>query len=268
MSNIISISDLSTTEVNLRKIAEEQEDKLQSALAMACTEETKKAVKNTRAELNKQFSEYEFERKTRTAEYEKPLKEFKAMYDKYIANPFKEADKALKHKIDDVENQQKAEKYEKVSSHANELKTAYSLDWLDIERVMPNVTLSASETSLKSTVAERLDKIKSEVECINNLSDSTEVFAEYIKVLNLAQAKMIVVERKHAVEQAKKQQEAAQQADQVKQKAEEKVEVFAPPTMEEPPEEVKKYRMTFTVTGTLEQLKMLKAFMIENNIEY
>ena len=136
MSNIISISDLSTTEANLRKIAEEQEDKLQSALAMACTEETKKAVKNTRAELNKQFSEYESERKIRTAEYEKPLKEFKAMYDKYIATPFKEADKALKTKIDQVEALQKDEKREAVESYAKELIQAYALDWLDVSRIM------------------------------------------------------------------------------------------------------------------------------------
>ena len=34
------------------------------------------------------------------------------------------------------------------------------------------------------------------------------------------------------------------------------------------PEEEKKYTMTFTVSGTMEQLKALKAFMIENNINF
>lgn len=265
MSNIISISDLSTTEVNLRKIAEEQEDKLQSALAMACTEETKKAVKNTRAELNKQFSEYESERKTRTAEYEKPLKEFKAMYDKYIATPFKEADKALKTKIDQVESLQKDEKREAVESYAKELIQAYALDWLDVSRIMPNVTLSASEKSLKKEVKEAVGRIKSDVDCVNASSDNSELMAEYMKCLNLAQAKMTVVERQHAIEAAEKATAEYTKQEQIKQEVVERIEQLAPPVEVE---EVKTYTMTFTVNGTMEQLKSLKAFMLENNIKF
>lgn len=267
MSNIISISDLSTTEVNLRKIAEEQEDKLQSALAMACTEETKKAVKNTRAELNKQFSEYESERKTRTAEYEKPLKEFKAMYDKYIATPFKEADKALKTKIDQVESLQKDEKREAVESYAKELIQAYALDWLDVSRIMPNVTLSASEKSLKKEVKEAVGRIKSDVDCVNASSDNSELMAEYMKCLSLSQAKMAVVERQHAIEAAEKAKTAYNQQEELDREAEKRIEQLAPPTVETEKEE-KTYQMTFTVSGTIEQLKALKAFMIANNINF
>lgn len=266
-NEIISIHDLGTTEKNLIEISEKCKEQIKAAQAMACTEETKKAVKNTRAELNKQFSEYEAERKNRTAEYEKPLKEFKAMYDKYIANPFKEADKALKQKIDDVENQQKSDKKETLVAYAEELKAAYALNWLDINRVLPNITLSASLASLKSTVSEKLGKIKEDTECIETMSDGAELFSEYMKTLNLAQAKLIVVERKHAVEAAEKAQAAQRKREEIKQEAEEKVEAFAPPVIEEPPQEVKKYQMTFTVTGTLEQLKALKFYMIENNIE-
>ena len=267
MSNIISISDLSTTEANLRKIAEEQEDKLQSALAMACTEETKKAVKNTRAELNKQFSEYESERKTRTAEYEKPLKEFKAMYDKYIATPFKEADKALKTKIDQVESLQKDEKREAVESYAKELIQAYALDWLDVSRIMPNVTLSASEKSLKKEVKEAVGRIKSDVDCVNAISDNSELMAEYMKCLSLSQAKMAVVERQHAIEAAEKATSVYTQQEQINQEVVERIEQLAPPTIVSEQEE-KTYSMTFTVSGTIEQLKALKAFMIENNINF
>ena len=267
--DIISINELSVTEINLKRISVEHKDQLENALKMACTEETKKAVKAYRAELNKLYGELENERKAVTAEYEKPLKEFKIMYDIYIAKPFKEADQALKQKIDEVETVQKDVKREAVESYAKELIQAYALDWLEVSRIMPSVTLSASEKSLKKAVKDAADKIKSEVDCINATSDNAELMAEYMECLNLAQAKLTVVERQHAIEQAEKAKTAYSQQEEIDREAEKRVEQLSPPTTaeEEKPEE-KKYTMTFTVSGTMEQLKALKAFMIENNIEF
>ena len=68
--DIISINELSVTEINLKRISAEHKDQLENALKMACTEETKKAVKAYRAELNKLYGELESERKAVTAEYE------------------------------------------------------------------------------------------------------------------------------------------------------------------------------------------------------
>ena len=267
MSNLLSISALEQTEANLIKINVECSQRIQVALNALCTEETKQSVKKLRAELNKEFSEYEAERKERTAEYEKPLKMFKDIYNRYIAEPFRNADIALKVKINDVETAQKEEKTLEVKEYANELKQAYSLDWLETERIMPNVTLSASVKSLKATVKEQLDKIKSDIDCIGVIDASGEMFAEYMKCLNLAQAKLTVVERQHAIEQAEKAKAAYNQQETVNREAEEKVDMLAPPEIV-PEQEEKTYQMTFTVNGTLEQLKALKAFMIENNINF
>lgn len=264
---IISITELSVTERNLKKISADISEKLETALNLACTEDTKKAVKKYRAELSKQFAEFEAERKEKTAEYEKPLKEFKAMYDEYIAVPFKRADQALKQKIDEVEKVQKDAKREAVENYARELIQAYALDWLDASRIIPNVILSASEKSLKKAVKDAADKIKSEVDCINAISDNAELMAEYMKCLNLAQAKLTVVERQHAIEQAEKARSAYIQQEEIYKEAEKKIEQLAPPTVETEQEE-KTYQMTFTVNGTIEQLKALKAFMIENNINF
>lgn len=269
MTEILSIVNLPKTEQALKEISERCKDRLKLAEQMACTEETKQAAKKLRAELNKEFSEYEAERKERTAEYEKPLKMFKDIYNQYIAEPFRNADIALKVKINDVETVQKEEKTLEVKEYANELKQAYSLDWLDTEMVMPNVTLSASVKSLKAAVKERLDKIKSDIDCIGVIDSSGEMFAEYMSCLDLAMAKIIVERRKKAVEEAEKAKAAYTQSEEVNRQAEKKIDMLAPPTTteEEKPEE-KKYTMTFTVSGTMEQLKALKAFMIENNIEF
>lgn len=267
MTDTISITELSTTEQSLQRIASQIEGRLSAALQMTCTEETKAAVKKYRAELSKQFAEFEAERKEKTAEYEKPLKQFKELYDRYITKPFKNADTALKIKISEVENVQRAEKTAAVEDYALELITAYSLSWLDVSRIMPNITLSASEKSLKKAVKDSADKIKADVDCINAISDNAELMAEYMKCLNLAQAKLTVVERQHAIEQAEKAKSAYIQQEEIYKEAEKKIEQLAPPEIV-PEQEEKTYSMTFTVSGTIEQLKALKAFMIDNNIDF
>ena len=265
MNDIISITELSVTEQALKQINAEQKQRLDGALQMACTEETKQAVKKYRTELKKTFEELEAERKEKTAEYEKPLKDFKAMYDEYISKPFKEADRALKTKIDEVEKTQKDTKRESVEVYAKELIQAYALTWLDVYQVMPNITLSASEKALKKQVKDTVDRIKSEVDCINAMSDSSEIMAEYMNCLNLADAQMIVTQRKKAIEQAEQAKAAYKEQEEVKQEVTERIEQLTPPVEVE---EEKTYTMTFTVSGTIEQLKALKAFMIANNINF
>ena len=227
----------------------------------------KQAVKKYRTDLKKEFEDLETERKEKTREYEKPLEEFKTVYNELITKPYKAADQALKNKIDEVETLQKNEKRQAVESYATELIQSYALDWLESSRIMPSVTLSASEKSLKKAVKDSADKIKADVDCINAISDNAELMAEYMKCLNLAQAKLTVVERQHAIEAAEKAKTAYNQQEEIDREAEKRVEQLAPPTVVSEQEE-KIHSMTFTVNGTIEQLKALKAFMIENNINF
>ena len=53
----------------------------------------------------------------------------------------------------------------------------------------------------------------------------------------------------------------------MKQKTEQKVEMLAPPVVEDKAKE-KEYKMSFTVHGTISQLKELKDFMLERGIRY
>jgi len=271
----ISIYDLSVTEKNLQRIAEECREKIEAAKAMACTEETKQAVKKTRTELKKKFEEYETERKVRTAEYEKPLKDFKTLYDKYIKIPFTEADAALKRKIDDVEDIQKLEKANNVMVYAIELIKAYSLDWLgpDVMRIMPKINLTDSETKLQKQVTATLDRIKKDVDYINKLESKDEILAEYMESLDMTQALDTVERRKQAILKAQQTSQTYTEQENIKHEVEETVTQLAPPVVEEetPEENISEmpvFQMTFTVTGTMQQLKALKAFLIENNIEF
>ena len=194
-----------------------------------------------------------------------PYEAFNEVYKECVTVPFKKADTELKAKIDSVEDGLKASKRENVLKFAEELKASYALDWLNINRVMPNITLSASESSLMQKVSDELDRINDDVQAITDI----EVLAEYKKSLNLAQAQTIVNNRRREIEEARLEAERKAQQEEVKQETVKKVETLAPPVVEEKPpkEEVKLYRMTFTVSGTKEQLKALKAFIIDNNIQ-
>lgn len=268
IDGIIVVKQLPVIEERLKDVKTDIESRTSAAVAMDCTEENYKDVKKIRAELNKEYKEYEDFRKAVKKTVETPYKNFEEVFKECVTDSFKAADSKLKAKINNVEDSLKAQKRDNVLKFAEELKASYSLDWLNLNRVMPNVTLSTSESSLIQKASDTLEKINMECECIND----PEIFAEYKKTLNLAQAKMTVMNRRKEIEQAKSESERKAKQEEAKQEAEKKVEMLAPPVVEEslpqpPKEEVKLYRMTFTVNGTKEQLKALKAFIIDNNIQ-
>ena len=265
IDNIIEIKQLPVITERLRELKEDIESRTTAAVAMDCTEDTYKEIKKIRADLKKECKEYEDRRIAVKKAINAPYEAFNEVYKECVTVPFKKADTELKAKIDSVEDGLKASKRENVLKFAEELKASYSLDWLNINRVMPNVTLSASESSLIEKVSDALDKINEDCQCI----DDPEIFAEYKKSLNLAQSNLIVANRRKEVEEARLEAERKAHQEKIKQETEKKVEMLAPPVVEEKPpkEEVKLYRMTFTVSGTKEQLKALKAFIIDNNIQ-
>ena len=210
MDNIIEVKQLPIIEEHLKSLKSAIEKKTSTALKMVCTEDTVKEIKKIRASLTKEFTELETRRKEVKAQLETPYQEFYKVYQDCVSTPFKQADAELKRKVNDVENELKSTKRNKLIDYANELKAAYALDWLNIERILPNVTLSASLTSLKQTVADKLDGINSDCQCISAIGESSlAVLVEYKKSLNLSQAQLIVSEREKEVQKAKSDAEIA-----------------------------------------------------------
>lgn len=265
IDNIIEVKQLPIIVERLKELKEDIESRTSAAVAMECTEENYKDIKKVRADLNKECKEYEDRRKAVKKAINAPYEAFEEVYKECVTKPFKTADGELKAKIDNIEYGLKKQKHDKVLNFAEELKDSYSLGWLNINRIMPNVTLSASESSLIQKVSDELDKINTDVQAITDI----EVLAEYKKSLNLAQSSLIVANRRKEIEEARLEAERKAHQEEIKQETEKKVEMLAPPVVEEKPskEEVKIYRMTFTVSGTKEQLKALKAFIIDNNIQ-
>ena len=263
-NDLITVKQLPVIEERLHELKNDITERVKAAVTLDCTEDTVKEIKKIRAEFNKEFAEYEDARKNVKKAINEPYERFNAVYKECVSDVFKSADGELKQKIAIVENGLKKIKHEHVTSFAIELRTALGLDWLDVNRIIPNITLSASESSLIEKVSNKLEEINDDVQAITD----AEVLAEYKKCLNFAQAILIVDSRRREIEEARQEAERKAKQEEIKQEITERVEMIAPPTMIELLKAEETFTMTFTATGTIEQLKALKAFLIDNNIEF
>ena len=136
----------------------------------------------------------------------------------------------------------------------------------------------------KDEVASYLDKVAEDIETINSMDTKEEVMVEYMKHKNLSFAIKEVNDRHVLLEQVKKQQEMAKEAQEQEIKNVEKVEEVLQAPVEEVPEgqmtidefgdEVKaatnepQYTATFIVTGTKAELIQIREFLRNGGFKY
>lgn len=258
------------------------------------TEETKNAVKNTRAELNKEFEAFETQRKLIKEAILKPYEAFENSYKNYIAQNYKNADETLKNKITAFENLLKEEKENQIKEYFFELCQSKNIDFLTFEKLGLKVNLTTSLKSLKDSVLAFVEQVEKNIDLISNVPESdefkSEALAEYKQTLDVnalrntqirrekrEQERKILEEkeRKKSLEIAQKQaQQEAQkplQAPEVVQSTmdfSENQQVTETTENQQVTENTEVFEMTFTITGTIDQLKAVKQFLISNNINF
>lgn len=272
---LIIIKQLPIIEQQLKMLAADIKTKVDAAMSLPCTVDTVKDVKKVRAELNKQYTELEERRKVVKTAIMQPYNEFEQAYKEYVGTHFTNADKALKGKIDNVEDGLKLEKENNVKAYFAELAEVNHIEWLGWERVKPNITLSASEKSLKEAVKATCEKIAEDVSFIEQQENFAELLAEYQKCLNLAQAGQTVKARHDAIIKAQEQAAEAKAAKEREEEAAAKVISFAPPIIDTPPEPPKPlepaeqiFTLSFKVKATKEKLTKLKQFLNDGGYQY
>ena len=279
MSNeIIVVKQLPVIEQQLAQIKEQVVERVQAAMQLVCTEDTVKAVKKARTELNAEFKAWEDKRKEVKTAVMTPYEKFEAVYKDCISGAYKAADKDLKQKIDEVEQELKSKKAAEIRSYFEEYLASKDIDFVTYEQAGINVTLSASLKSLKEQAKTFIDRIVSDLALIETFTDlKTEILVEYKKSLNVSDAITGVKARTKAVQE----EQARQEAEAEKRAAEaQRVEAIkaaipeAPAAVDAPTEQTaapapeKKYCIRFTVKGTREQLIALKKFLNEGEYEY
>ena len=271
MNEIITVEQAVKLTSRFDEIAAELNEKKMRVEALLVSEESRKDAKEIRAALNKDAKAYAEDFKAIKAQVLAPWAAVEAEYKAKIDAPFKEMDKLLKEKIDFIEDGLKAEKKTELSEYFEEYKLALGLD-VEMSEMNLSVGLSKSITAYKKEIKEWLDGIDSDLKAIG---ENTEVLAEYQRNgFKLSLAIQTVADRQEAIRQAeelraRRQAEAEAEAKRVAE-MEKVVQEHAPEPVEvkvEPKEE-KMLCVGFKVYGTLEQLKALKAYLIENEYKF
>jgi len=272
IKDLIEVKQLPVIEEQLRSVSTVIDERVKNATSLVCTEESVKTIKEIRAELNKDYKEFENKRKLVKEQVLKPYNDFENVYKECISDKFRNADIILKGKIDNVENELKSKKEKEIKEYFEEYKTANNIDFITYGQARINVTLSASMKGLKEQAKQFIDKIVDDLKLIETQEHKTEILVEYKQTLNVSQAITSVANRFKAIEEEKKKIEQEKElqrfvVDTAKDsdKYSEQI-ILNSPSVEEKTEEI--LTLKFTVKGTRTKLRELKQFLENGGYDY
>lgn len=275
IKDLIEVKQLPVIEEQLRSVSTVIDERVKNATSLVCTEESVKTIKEIRAELNKDYKEFENKRKLVKEQVLKPYNDFENVYKECISDKFRNADIILKGKIDNVENELKAKKEKEIKEYFEEYKTANNIDFITYGQARINVTLSVSMKSLKEQAKQFIDKIVDDLKLIETQEHKTEILVEYKQTLNVSQAITSVTNRFKAIEEEKKRQEQKvvhiemNENHEITQKSYEQLENTFNKPLEQPKEENEEIlTLKFAVRGTRTKLKELKQFLESGGYYY
>jgi hypothetical protein len=265
--NIIELEQLPIIKYKLEQISTQIKEKVDKATSLVCTEETVKDVKKVRAKLNKEFDELETKRKEVKNEILEKYNEFEEIYKENVSKIYQDADATLKEKISNVENELKKQREEDLKDFFQEHVEANHINGLiSFEDVGLNITLSASEKSLKEQIKAFCEKVANDIKAMQSDEDKEEILLEYKNNgFDYAKAKTKIVEKKKILEEFKTK--IAQNGDEIKQ---DEIVIQNVDTMVSAPieiEEEETYEVAFKVKVTKTQAKELKEYLRERGID-
>lgn len=273
INEIVKIEQMPKVISQLEKIGELIEEKTKDLNDLECTEQNKQIIKNRRTEINKTLEILEERRIEIKNKLLEPYDIFEEKYNKECKIKLQKASNLLKTKIEGIEEEQKLEKEEEIREFFEEHCKDKNVN-VQFERMGLNITLSASIKSLKEQTLAFIEKIASDLQLIELEEYKEEILLEYNKTLDFANSKLVVVQRHKQIEEMQKRQEEL-----ARKKAEEKKvievveevieeEITAPELVEDEVEEQQMMVVSFQVTATVEQIRELKQWLKERNIQY
>lgn len=276
VNEIVKIEQMPKVFSQLEKIGEIIKKKTSDLDKLECTEANKQEVKSRRTEINNTLALLEAKKKEIKNKLLEPYNVFEEKYNKECKEKLQNASSILTEKINAIEIQQKLEKEQELREFADEYFNHYMIkDVVKFEDIGLNITLSASIKSLKEQTKAFCERISNDLKLIDLEEYKDEIVIEYLKNLDFAKSKMIVIERHRQLEEIKKREEELkaqqEQEQEVEEKVEEVVEEIKPPVeiIDVEAQEVEEiFTATFTVKTTKAKLKALKNFMESEGIEY
>ena len=274
IEKVVRIEQLPKIFYQLEEIGKEIDTQLAGIEELECTEENKSLVKNKRTEINNLNTAMETKRREIKKEILKDYEIFNEKYEQEVKNKLVNASSILTEKINDIENKQKEIGKENLVRYFNEYRDFLHLnDIVEFDNLNLNITLTnlgknLEGTKYKEEIKSKLDSIASDISLINLEEYKEEIMLEYKNTLDFAKAKLTVVNRHQEIDRIKEQQEKIQEQVEQEQKIEEKVDEIIAPIEIENEEKEEIIESTFTVKGTLKQLKALKEFLEKEGMIY
>lgn len=281
-SQLIVVKQIPVIIEKLESVKTEIERKVNAACSMVCTEDNYKEIKKIRSALNKELAEFENQRKAVKTEVMTPYERFEDVYKNCISGPYKQADSELKRKISDIEQGLKNAKYEKAKAYFDEYSHALGIDFIKLEQVGLNITMTVTIKKLRESIKAFLDKVMDDLKLISTQEHKDEILYEYKRSLNVSNSITTVNERFRAIEEEKARVEA-ERVEREKAELNEQLNIreyepfsanlpneVAPPAEELSDEKI--YPLTFTVYGTKSQLgdfaAVIKQLINERGLKY
>lgn len=272
MEELIRVQQLPiiVSEERLREMKSEVDKRVAEAVALVCTEETIKSVKETRATLRKELEELENQRKAVKSAVFSPYTAFEDVYRECISDGYRMADAALKCKIDDVENAIKQRCEDGLREYFDELCVAHGLDWLEYEQAGITVDMASARqktpNKLRKQLLDFVVRVSKSIEVISNFGEyAEEILVEFKNNLDAPESIKIVQERHRRIEAERETLDARAEQVSAETASVRRVEALARPVVQEPQEML---TVTFTVTDSKDRLVALREWMKENGYKY
>ena len=231
---IIIIEQLPIIKEQLEAVRENIRNRVKTALALACSEDSTKAKRTVRAALNKEKDAFEERRKQVKAAIMRPYEDFYEVYKACVLDEYENAVAELTKGINADEAQIKQSKTQEIKDYFNEYAAASGIDFVPFERSGINVTLSVSVKSLKDAVKKFVTDICADLTLIETQEFKTEILVEYKRSLDVSQA-VTAVKKRHEELAAEKNRQHEQEALKAAQaEAAKKVEAALPPPVPAP----------------------------------
>lgn len=285
---LITIHQLPVIEQQLRQLKESWEQRARDAAAMVCTEDTVQGLKKIRADMRKEYTVADEQRKAAKKKYMEPWDAIEKLFKECVDNSFKQADDSLKNTINTFEGEIKAKCEQDLRAYYAELMTIEHLDFLSFEQAMQLGKISIGMTEAKRATPRKLmdslgavvSQVALGVEQIQKMDDAPAIMAEYKQCFDVGRAVSVVQERKRREAEEAAAAEARKAAQEAQAAAVAKVEAAAPqmPAAAPVAAPVQQRRkspddvfpeFTFTIYGaTRAQLIRVRDFLKQEGLNY
>lgn len=231
---------------NFSELKSMVESTLTKYSGLVLTEDNKKDIKTTKAELNKVAKALNDERISVKKEFIKPLDVFESQV-KEITDLIKDVVNSLDVQVKASEDSEKKQKEDVLRKYFNTHIIEKKLDFITFEDVQLNVTLSASESALRKQIDTYILKVENDLEEIETDSNKDRLLIKYRLNKDIQKSR---IELNREIQESQKIL-----------KPSEPVKAFIIEAEET-------FDFNFTVTATINDIKKLRQFMDSNNIQY